>query len=382
MKFRRQSYQNGCVSLDKRRNMWYFRWREQGVRKALRIGTLEELPSRRAALNKSAGMILTINSGQKPAEQVVTVNAVTQRYITEEMPERFSTRKAYLVYLNRYILPKWGTEDVRNIQPYPVEMWLNSLLRKNKQPCSGKTKAAIRALMFTTINCAMKWGYLKIERNPLEKGLVRIRGSRKPSFRPRILTEGEFALLLGKIPDEPFRTMVLLDMSLGLGCSELFGLKWSDIDFDRLTVHVQRAIVAGRVDETKTVYRNDLLPLDPTLAAVLGAWRKRSEFKADGDWVWASPFQGGDKPYLSWGVQQRRLSPAAKAAGLGAIGWHTLRHTYRSWLDSTKAPIGVQQRLMRHSDIRTTMNVYGDALMHDKREANGKVVRMALAKAV
>src|SRR4051794_11073541 len=46
-------------------------------------------------------------------------------------------------------------------------------------------------------------------------------------------------------------------------------------------------------------------------------------------------------------------------AGLGDIGWHTFRHTYRAWLDATGAPLGVQQKLMRHADIRTTTNVYG-----------------------
>ena len=54
-----------------------------------------------------------------------------------------------------------------------------------------------------------------------------------------------------------------------------------------------------------------------------------------------------------------------------------MRHTYRSWLDSTSAPIGVQQKLMRHAQVSTTMNVYGNALMTAKREANSKVVKMA-----
>jgi len=27
----------------------------------------------------------------------------------------------------------------------------------------------------------------------------------------------------------------------------------------------------------------------------------------------------------------------------GGIGWHTFRHTYRSWLDETGAPMKVQQ---------------------------------------
>ena len=62
----------------------------------------------------------------------------------------------------------------------------------------------------------------------------------------------------------------------------------------------------------------------------------------------------------------------------GEIGWHTFRHTYRSWLDETGAPMKVQQELMRHASIQTTMNVYGRAMSNSKREANGKVVEMVL----
>ncbi len=62
----------------------------------------------------------------------------------------------------------------------------------------------------------------------------------------------------------------------------------------------------------------------------------------------------------------------------GSIGWHTFRHTYRSWLDETGAPMKVQQELMCHTSIQTTMNVYGQAMTSSKREANGKVVEMVL----
>ncbi len=34
-------------------------------------------------------------------------------------------------------------------------------------------------------------------------------------------------------------------------------------------------------------------------------------------------------------------------------------HTYRSWLDAVAAKLPMQQKMMRHSDIRTTMNIYG-----------------------
>jgi hypothetical protein len=42
----------------------------------------------------------------------------------------------------------------------------------------------------------------------------------------------------------------------------------------------------------------------------------------------------------------------------------------------------VQQKLMRHSDIRTTMNIYGDAMSEEMRQAHGKIVQMALAPRV
>lgn len=57
-----------------------------------------------------------------------------------------------------------------------------------------------------------------------------------------------------------------------------------------------------------------------------------------------------------------------------------MRYTYRTWLDSTGRSIGVQQKLVRHADIRTTKNIYGDAATEDVEQARWKVVRMALPR--
>jgi hypothetical protein len=54
-----------------------------------------------------------------------------------------------------------------------------------------------------------------------------------------------------------------------------------------------------------------------------------------------------------------------------------MRHTYRSWLDAEGTPIAVQQKLMRHADIRTTMNVYGDVVTDEMEQAASKVARLA-----
>jgi len=70
------------------------------------------------------------------------------------------------------------------------------------------------------------------------------------------------------------------------------------------------------------------------------------------------------------------FKPSTVRDQLRHIGWHTFRHTFRSLLDETGAPLKVQQELMRHADIRTTMNIYGKAMEKSKREAHGKVSRI------
>jgi|SRR5271155_1114608 integrase len=83
-------------------------------------------------------------------------------------------------------------------------------------------------------------------------------------------------------------------------------------------------------------------------------------------------------------IQKDYLRPAGEKTGLQTngqsvpLGWHTFRHTYRSLLDATGAPVGVQQKLMRHAQVSTTMDVYGNALMESKRAANAKVVALLL----
>ena len=86
---------------------------------------------------------------------------------------------------------------------------------------------------------------------------------------------------------------------------------------------------------------------------------------------------------LEQAVLLNRNPEAVSEACWIAVGTWTDRladvaHTYRSWLDETGAPMKVQQELMRHASIQTTMNVYGQAMPESKREANGKVVTMVL----
>lgn len=215
-------------------------------------------------------------------------------------------------------------------------------------------------------------------KNPV--ALVRVKNASKRLKRPQILEVGQFFEMCKHL-GEPYRTMVMVAQCTGLRISEILGLQWGDFDFEAHTVLVQRSFVGGRVDAVKTEYSKDHVPLDARLEELLVKWRYLSPFCQDTDWVFANPQTG--RPYHQTSLQKRQLVRVAKLAGLGdGIGWHTFRHTYRSWLDETGAPMKVQQELMRHASIQTTMNVYGRAMTDSKRKANSQVVGMVFGEAL
>ena len=77
---------------------------------------------------------------------------------------------------------------------------------------------------------------------------------------------------------------------------------------------------------------------------------------------------------MAGSILQRRIKPAAVRAGVGKIGWHTFRHSYSSLLRRVSADIKVQQELLRHSTIQSTLNVYTQAMSEGKRAANSVIV--------
>ena len=138
-------------------------------------------------------------------------------------------------------------------------------------------------------------------------------------------------------------------------------------------LRLERAVVKQNTGDVKTHHSAKPLPLDPQLLEVLKAHKQRSEFTAPGDWVFASPEQLGKLP-RSYTCIYEKLSKAAKGLGIGDISTHSFRHSYRSWLDALGTPLTVQQRAMRHGDIRVTMNTCGELIGDELRQAHSRVV--------
>jgi integrase len=122
---------------------------------------------------------------------------------------------------------------------------------------------------------------------------------------------------------------------------------------------VQRGIVIGRVDETKTEGSRRELTLAPEILAILKTWKTSTQFGTADDWIFASPSRLGRLPWSYPRDVQEHSRCGCGRASLETFGTHTLRHSYRSWLDALGTTITVQQKLMHHADIRATMNVYG-----------------------
>ncbi len=143
-------------------------------------------------------------------------------------------------------------------------------------------------------------------------------------------------------------------------------------------LNVEHGIVNQHLDSVKTEGSRRTMSLDRQLLSVLSAWQQVTEFREAEDWIFASPVGIGRLPYSYTGYRQI-LQHAALNAGIGRIGTHSFRHTFRSWLDAVGTPITVQQKLMRHSDIQTTLNVYGDVVTDEMQRAGSKVAGLALS---
>ena len=294
----------------------------------------------------------------------------------------YATACSYLTTLNRYIMPQWGHFTITEIKAAAVEEWLKSLHRLPKPDdvsgvklplLSPKTRGNIKAMLHRLIEKAMLWDLIPVGRNPM--GLVEIKGVSKRSKKPFVLTVEQYQSVSDYLM-EPYKPMVHVAMCLGLRVSEVLALRWSDFDFATLTLSVVRGAVHGRVGDCKTEYSEDELPLDASFAALMLDWKTRCP-KSEGDWVFPNPNTG--EVFHASPIQQDYIRAAGRKANLPRdIGWHTFRHTYRSFLDEGGAPVGVQQKLMRHAQVSTTMNLYGNAQMHSKRTANTKVVQMVL----
>jgi integrase len=370
MKLRRKRFKRGSMQLDPRSQIWSLRYYDaDGQRRAERIGTKKEYPTKTSAQEAAVAIRDRIFGVEKAAP--VMLDRVADRYELERMPARHTTSRGYKGKL-KIIRAKWGKRTLP-LNPAEVEPWLKRVESTEGVLYSKKSREHLKSILVILHDTAMFFGYLPFIANPMRLVTVPVvKGAPKP--KPRIvLTKDEFRLLLARF-EGMYRVMILLAACVGLRRSEIFGLRWSDFNWLLREVFIQRSHVEGYEDDTKTESSNAKLPLHPAIIEALLKWRRQSSFNAGDDYVFASPILDGKKPLNSNSVQRDYLRPESIKAGLTPLGWHALRHSYRTWLAEKGTGPEVQKELMRHSTIAMSLDGYGRGVPEANRAANATVV--------
>lgn len=298
---------------------------------------------------------------------------VVARYELEELPARYSTRRGYQQLHRLYVVPRWGTVPLVDMDALEVRAWIDGLA------LASRTKGHIHGQMRVLYKFAMLWKWAPTGTNIMS--LFSIRGATKRQRRPRVISPEQWHLLVRYFSrDLRMQTLVISAYLLGLRSSELFALKWSDFDHHAGKLRITRSIVDGFVADTnKTEASTAPMPLGPYLSEVFLRWRQATPFKSDEDWVFASEWLNGVTPIRSQHQQVKKLAPAGRAIGLEfSLGWHTFRHSCKVLLERAGQDVTVQRDYMRHSDTHTTMQVYGDVEFDRMQAAHERVVALAL----
>ena len=246
-----------------------------------------------------------------------------------------------------------------------VKQWIDKDLT-----FGAASKARARNLISRLLALAMLWELLPaVERNPMQ--LVRVKGASKRQKPLTVITIKQFKKLVEVLP-LPFSLVIFITGCLGLRISETLALKWSDIDTKDRSITIQRAFPHNRMKEVpKTDASRRLLPLHPAAMHRVLDWKTICKPESDDNFI----FPGGKgTPRSDSTMMTDYIRRAAEKVRIQHFGYHTLRHSYKTWLDRKKASLPEQKDLLGHADIDTTANKYGKTLTDEMRAANKRVV--------
>ena len=152
--------------------------------------------------------------------------------------------------------------------------------------------------------------------------------------RTRYLEPDEVEQLLDACSDS-FRPFLITALHSGCRRSELFNLRWDDVDFLAETINIRNS----KSGKPRTI------PMDATLKATLSYLPSR--FKKG--WVFPSPVTGERLVDV-----KKQFQSVVKKAGLKDVTLHTCRHTFASTLVRSGIDLVTVARLMGHSTTRMT----------------------------
>jgi len=260
------------------------------------------------------------------------------RYVEHDRGRKPSTVAGYQTIVRSQLLPAFGREPLEGITSAMIESWLAGMPQK----ASSRIKALV--LMHGIFQRARKvWGLrvnpvADVEKPPLQR-----------SGDIQVFSPEEVWALARAAASEQDSALYLTAAFTGLRMGELLALRWRDLDFASEAVRVRASYAAGHLTTPKSGKVRGV-PLAPDVAAALAQLGRRRDWVEDDDLV----FVGETGSYLDGSALRRRYKTALVVAGLRALRFHDLRHTFGTRMIA-KADIRRVQEWMGHADIQTTM---------------------------
>ena len=309
--------------------------REKGYRD--RLAAEQEAARREREAQQAAAGLVVVDSAQllKPLKEHVEafVEELQRTGRDEEYYERVGTRL-------RAILKGCGWQTLKQINPDDMSHFLGSLRQSG---LAAKTQNEYLAAGKTFCNWCVRTR--RLAANSLAS-VVKTRDLEK-TYQRRALTPEEAKRLLGVAGSR--RLVYRLAIYTGLRRSELKELQWRDLRIDAAEPQPHLAL---RAAATKA-RRADAVPLRQDLAAELRLARPTDAQPMD------RVFDAIPKMRTFIADLKRAGIPQEDAQGR-VVDFHSLRYTCGTWLAQAGVAPRVAMEIMRHTDMRLTMNLYTD----------------------
>lgn len=388
-------FQRGSLRVESRKNgdTWvlrYFVTREgdgRRVEHTLAVGLVRDFPAESSAWAEVTRQHLQLQINKSDFRGRVLFGDLVQHYVQYELgnqdeavdPKSHTTIAGYKRILKNRCLDQWGKRDALGIKPLEVEQWLKAL--KREEELENPTLDKTRRVMSLVYKHGQRYGLIprSEEANPMRF----VRCKTTSNYEAMILTPQQAFEILKHLK-EPERTLTILASATGLRISECLGLQWQDVSFELSQIHVRRTWTCGQIGIPKSKASHAPVPLHPLLAEFMETWKRQTLYSQASDWVFASFRLKGRQPRVANMLVEDHLRPAAVAVGIlvqgdaRRFGYHNLRHSLASFLVRSKTDPKTVQALLRHSDVKTTLQLYAHSVSEDRFAAQGQMLEAIL----
>jgi len=279
------------------------------------------------------------------------------------------TALQYEQLVRDYINPKLGKIKLRELKLDKVEAHYQFLLSHGVTPRSVRL---VHSILHKCFNDAIRRGYIGY--NPAH-------GATLPRFDPKemeILDEGEVLQFLIAVRGCRKEALYILAVKTGMRRGELLGLKWSDLDWQKGTIRVQRQAqrirgqgIVFRAPKTKAGRRTIQLGEHTIQGLIAHKGRQQLEKEVAGEQWWENNlvFPSTVGTPLGGSNLLRDFKKQLKRSGVKEIRFHDLRHTAASLMLNYGVPVLVVSKILGHSKVSTTLDIYGHLISVMQEEA-------------